>query len=133
MRLLHPGSSTVTAPSPLLRTAFRLWPHRIQYNIPTDLKQMALLLYDYRRISSLKNMPDSFMPLVECLRVHAIKLPHSFRQVSIRGFYYEMIVIVHQPVCMAEPVESYINIPEDIEKKLAIFLISKYRFLLITP
>ena len=64
----------------------RLGSDRIEHNITTHLQKVAVLLNENSFKPALKDMPDPAVPLVKCLGIHAIELPHSLRQISIRCF-----------------------------------------------
>ena len=64
--------------------------------------------------------------LVESICIVAVKQVHSFRQIRIRSFDKEMIVIVHQAVGMAKPAKTLNRIAERIKKPEAIGVIPKY-------
>lgn len=54
-------------------------------------------------IPILKEMPHPFVSSVVNLSVAAIELPHAEREVQLRGFNQEMVVVVHQAMGMTQP------------------------------
>jgi len=67
-------------------------------------------------------MAYSMMSAVEALGVNAIQVAHAFREVGFRRFDNEMIVIAHQTVGVAYPVESLANLTEYIQPRYAILI-----------
>src|SRR4030042_444277 len=65
MGFLHACHSSVTTPSPSLRSLDYFAPDSIPHNISTDLKQMGLFLYKNSLVPSLKNMPYGIMSLIK--------------------------------------------------------------------
>ena len=61
-----------------------------------------ILLYD----STDSRVVFSIMLPVEILGVDAIKLAHTFRQISIGSFKYDMVVVAHQTIGVNTPVTS---------------------------
>jgi len=62
---------------------------------------MRVFLDNDRLVSALEEVPGSVASVVEELRVNTVHLAHAEGEVSVRGFDEEMIVVVHQAVCMA--------------------------------
>ena len=52
-------------------------PHRIQNDIPANLKKMAILLDQNGFVSSLEQVTGPAMPIVKELCVNAVQLPHA--------------------------------------------------------
>jgi hypothetical protein len=65
---------------------------------------MAVFLDKNGLIPALKQMSGPPVPFVEELCVNAIQLPHSNRQIAIRSFNKEVIVVGHEAVSMTDPI-----------------------------
>lgn len=52
-------------------------------------------------------MTTALMATVRCLSKHAIQLPHTLRQIAIRCFNHQMIVIDHQTIGMTDPIKVF--------------------------
>jgi hypothetical protein len=64
---------------------------------------MGIFLHQDRREPALEEMPYPMMPTVVRLGRAPIQLAHAEREVGLRRFDQEMIVVVHQAIGMAEP------------------------------
>ena len=84
---------------------------------------MAVFLYQYCLVPALKEVTDPLVPLVKCLSVYTIKLPHARREISIRCLYNEVVVIVHKTIGMANPVVTLADLKESIKESLSIHAI----------
>ena len=73
------------------------------------------------------------MPTVSGLRVNAIELPQSLRQVAIHRFDEEMVVVIYQAVSVQAPVEALRNSTEGLQQQLTIFIVFNNSLLPITP
>jgi hypothetical protein len=62
------------------------------------------------------------VPPIISLSINAVKLSHSPGKIGIRGFYHKMIVIVHETVGVAKPVEPLHNGTEYKEKVFSILI-----------
>lgn len=83
-------------------------------------------------IPALEQMTDPTMPFVEELCVNAVQLPHSDRQIAIRRFNEEMIVVSHETVAMANPMISPINVLKGVQEVFAVVVILEDRLLLVS-
>ena len=106
--------------------------HRIEHHITADLQEVAVFLNEDGFKPSLKDVTNPPMSLVKFLGINAIKLSHSLRQVSIRGFDDQVIVIVHQAIGVANPVEALVNVSESAEKQFAVAIFLKNGFTIIS-
>ena len=70
-------------------------------------------------------MADVPMHTVEGLSIHAIELAHAGREISIKSFNDQVIMICHQTIPVAEPVELPANLTEQIEPLLPIIVMKK--------
>jgi hypothetical protein len=92
----------------------RLCSYRIEYYITADIEKVSVLLNENSFKPPLKEMTNPAVPLIKCLGIHAIEPPHSLRQVSIRCFNDQVIVVVHQAIGIANPMETL----RDLSKRL---------------
>jgi hypothetical protein len=83
---------------------------------------MAVLLNEDGLVPPLEQMAGPAMRPVEELRIHAVQLTHSERQVAVRSLHEKVIMIVHQAVGMADPVISFIHVLEGIQEPYAILI-----------
>jgi len=102
-RLTLPRRCAITAPPILSWMLHQFGPDRIQHHIATQFEQMGVLLDQDGFEPSLQDVPHTMMPPVVPLRVQAIELAHPQREVGLRGFYQQMIVIVHKAIGMTAP------------------------------
>lgn len=65
------------------------------------------------------------MTTVKALGIDAVQLPHAQRQIALRCFDKQMIVIVHQAIRVTHPAKTHFA--EADKKQLSIFIIEKYR------
>jgi hypothetical protein len=62
------------------------------------------------------------MGSVDVLGIDPVELAHASRQIRIRRLHQEMVVIGHQAVGMAEPVEALTGRCEDVEKRYTVIV-----------
>jgi hypothetical protein len=62
---------------------------------------------------------------VESLGIDPVELPHPPAEIALRGLDEQMIVIIHQAVGMAKPVEPGNNGNEDVKKEQPILVVPK--------
>ena len=65
------------------------------------------------------------MLFVKGLRIDTIELPHALGEVAIRCFDDKMIMVVHEAIGMAKPVETIVDFFQDVEKEGTVFIIVK--------
>ena len=52
------------------------------------------------------------MKSVEALGVHTIQLAHTLREITLRRFDEQVIVVVHETVAIANPIEAVADFRE---------------------
>ena len=62
------------------------------------------------------------MAAVESLGVYAVQLAHAFREVGIRCFDDQVIVVGHLAIGMAHPVEAFADFGESFKPGHTIFI-----------
>ena len=62
-----------------------------------------------------------------------VQLPHTEREVSVWRFDTEMIVVIHETICMTDPIVSLVGMGEDGEEGLAVAILSKDGLLFVSP
>ena len=72
-------------------------------------------------------MPGLAVPSVESLGIDSVELPHRPTEIALRGLDEKMIVITHQAIGMAQPLESGNNEMEDVKKQQPIIIITEDR------
>ena len=72
-----------------------------------------------------EDVADPFMPASDVLGENAVRLPHAFGGVAFDRLHDEMIVVGHQAIGMAGPVEALADGTEDTEPRNAIVIASK--------
>src|SRR2546430_2267625 len=132
MSLDRPCRCSVTAPFPLPRMTDRLGSDRIEHNITTHLQKVAVLLNENSFKPPLEDMANAAVSLVKCLGINTIELPHSLRQVSIRCFNHQVIVVVHQAIAVANPVEPLGDPSQSVQKQFSVAIDLEDRFAIIS-
>lgn len=87
---------------------------------------MALFFDDYRLESPLEYMANSLVPPIEGLSVNAVQMPHPHGKIAVRCLDQEMIVVVHEAISMADPVEAINHAFKQQQKGLPVSGIGKY-------
>ncbi len=72
------------------------------------------------------------MASIRCLRIHAIELTHALGQISVGRFHHQVVVVRHQAIRMAQPIEPFHHLCQYLQKGEAVFVILKNRLLTIT-
>jgi hypothetical protein len=94
---------------------------------------MSVLLDQNSLEPPLEQMPNPLMPPIKYLGINPIQLSHSDRKVSLRSFYQQMVMIVHEAISVAHPMIPFINVLKEIQETFPIFIIQKDGSLLIPP
>jgi hypothetical protein len=68
-------------------------------------------------------MPDTVMPPIEELGKYSIQLPHAFREVAVGSLYDQVVVVVHETVGVAEPVEPLVDLMKYFKKGLSVLVV----------
>jgi hypothetical protein len=82
-------------------------------------------------IPPLEEMSSPAVPFVEELGIHSVQLAHTYGQVPLRGFYEKMIMISHKTVCVTNPIVSFVDVLEGVQKALAVMVIPEDGFLFV--
>jgi hypothetical protein len=56
------------------------------------------------------------------LRIHPVQLPHASRQIALRRFHDQVIVIGHLAPAMTHPVEPFANLTQQLQPGQPIFI-----------
>jgi len=94
---------------------------------------MTFLLHQDRFISALKKMTQILMSPVEKLGIDPVKLPHPSGKISPGGFHDQMVMIFHETVSMANPIEPGYDGGKDIQEPIPIGSIQKNRLPGVSP
>ena len=73
------------------------------------------------------------VPPVVFLGIDAVELSHTSGQIGIGGLDHEMIMIVHEAVCVAKPIIPFNDNAKDSKKILSVLIISEYPVSCIAP
>ena len=65
-----------------------------------------------RFVSPLVKVTRSVVKSVEALGVHTIQLAHTLREITLRRFDEQVIVVVHETVAIANPIEAVADFRE---------------------
>src|SRR5262249_25269717 len=113
--------------------AARLSSNRIEHNITAHLQKTAVLLNENSFKAPLKDMANAAVSPVKSLGIDTVKLPHSLRQVSIRCFNDQVIVIVHQAIGVANPVKPLRDPSQSVQKQFAVAVVLENRLAIVSP
>ena len=116
------ATGKIAAPRPLFEASNHLRAQRVQDGVTGQLKQVAVLFDQNGFEASLKYVADALMAAVESLGIHAVQLAHAFREVGIRGFDNQMIVVGHLAIGVTNPVEPFADFPERFKPSQTIFI-----------
>ncbi|WP_231890818.1 hypothetical protein [Methylomonas koyamae] len=64
----------------------------------------------------MKQMPGAAVATIRCLGKNAVQLSHAFRKIGVGRFYDQMLVVSHQTIGVANPIEILYNPPQNIEE-----------------
>jgi hypothetical protein len=70
-------------------------------------------------------MADPVVPSIEGLGVDTVQVTHPLREIAVRCFNEEMVVVVHEAICVAKPVVASDNFSDDSEELLLVRTINK--------
>jgi len=73
------------------------------------------------------------MTAIRDLRVYPVQVTHSLRQVAVRRFNHEVIVVGHDAAGMANPIVAGHRLGQYIQKRLAVRVVLVDRLAPITP
>ena len=88
---------------------------------------MALLLDEDRLVPSLEKVARPLVLLVVFLGEYPVKLPHSDGEVGEGGFDQEVIMVVHQAVCVTGPLVFLNHGREHLQKKIPVGIVKEDR------
>jgi hypothetical protein len=71
------------------------------------------------------------VPFVKELRIDAVELSHADRQIAVRGFDQQMIVIGHEAVSVTNPVISFLDVLEGVQEVFTVMAILEDGFLFV--
>ncbi|BCS55432.1 hypothetical protein GSbR_00340 [Geobacter sp. SVR] len=84
---------------------------------------MTLLLNQNRLEPSLENVPILAVLSIVCLGVDAVQMAHPGREITILGFNEKVVVIIHEAVGVAKPIEALHHLAEDIQEYVTVIVI----------
>jgi len=67
-------------------------------------------------VPALKQVAGPAVPFVEELRIHSVQLAHAYGQVAVRGFDKKMIMVGHNAVGVTNPVVSFVDVLDGVQK-----------------
>jgi hypothetical protein len=92
---------------------------------------MAVFLDQDGLKPALEEVAAPTVPFIEELGVYSIQLAHAYGQIGIRGFDEKMIMIGHEAVSVTNPVVSFVDVLESVQKVLAVGIVFEDGFLFI--
>ena len=92
---------------------------------------MAVFLDQDGLVPALEEVAGPAVPFIEELGVHSVQLAHADGQVAVRGFDEKMIMIGHEAVSVTDPVVSFVDVLEGVQKVLAVGVILEDGFLFV--
>jgi hypothetical protein len=96
--------------------------HRIQNNVSGNLQQLTLLLDEDSLEPALEDMSQPLVGSVERLCIHTIQVAHATREIRIRRFDQQVIVIAHKAIGMADPSEALNDIPYNLKEQSSVII-----------
>jgi hypothetical protein len=92
---------------------------------------MAVFLDKDSLVPALEQMAGPAVSFVEELGVNAVQLPHTEREISVRGLDEDVEVIGHEAIGVADPVVAFVDVLEGVQEVLTVRVVLKYRLLLV--
>ena len=83
-------------------------------------------------ISALKKVSRSPVFSIGCLGKDPVKLSHPFCQIAVGGLDHQVEMVIHQAVCVTNPVASSDYFPQDFKESLAVLVIFIDTFLTVS-
>ena len=108
-------------------------PYRVQCYIPTELKEVTVLIYKNSFESTLEYVPCFVILPVIFLRVYAIELPHAPRKISFWSLNNKVVMVVHKAPGMTEPMKPFNNCTEELEEYGTVLIRAEYLLSCIPP
>lgn len=65
-------------------------------------------------------MPDTEVSTIEALDIHTVQLAHPPRQVGLRRFNEQMVVVAHLAPRVAHPIKTRANVAKYIQPDLSV-------------
>ncbi len=76
-------------------------------------------------------MPDAVMRAIDVLRINAIQLAHPPGKIAFDGLHHDLIMVSHQGIGMADPIEPLADGTQDVEPGRSIGVSGENRFALV--
>lgn len=96
----HAEIGAVARVRPVLRAAGEPGTHRVQMDVATGLQEMPIGLNDDGLVASPEQWAVRAVTAVESLGIDVVQVPHRAAEVRLGGAHEQVVVVVHQAVCV---------------------------------
>ena len=94
--------------------------NRVQHDVARQFLEIGLLLHDDRLLPTLEDVPAASVNLVEPLGIHAVELPHPIGKIRVRRLHEQVVMVGHETVRVAPPVEALAHISAHPQEQLPV-------------
>jgi hypothetical protein len=95
-------------------------PNRVEYDVTAKRQEVTVPLDKDGLESTLKNVPNSLVPTIETLGVYPVQMSHTSGEICIDGLHHKVVVILHEAIGVAEPVETVHGLVQKHEKSISV-------------
>jgi hypothetical protein len=94
--------------------------NRVEDDIACQFQQVGVPLQKDRLVTTLENVADATVYLVDPLRVDAVQLACPLGEIGIQRLNEQVIMVAHQAVGVHQPVEPTTDTPKHIKEGMAV-------------
>jgi hypothetical protein len=128
-----PQIFTIIGPGVFLREFDELGPNGIQVYIGGDFLGVLLGLNESCLKPGLKGVPGVGMFRVEIARIFQVYKMHNPREIAVRRFQKEMIMIPHEAIDMKDDAKPLVGFAEAIQKEVPVVIVDENGLLPVSP
>ena len=122
----------VTAPALVAWQFHHACAYGIENDIPGQFEKIGVSIDQDRLVSSLKKMSATVVPMIRCLGIDTVQLPHSLREIPVGRLNHKVVMISHQTIGVTDPIEVPDHSFQDFQKPHPVGVILINRFPSIT-
>ena len=98
-------------------------PNRVENHVTAKRQKVTVPLDKDGLESALKNVANPLVSTIVTLRVHTVQMSHTLGEICIDRLHDKVVVILHEAIGVAEPVETVHRLVKKDEKSISVPII----------